>query len=100
MPASSAWSQQLFVYPLDYARASLSSPTNLGVFMPFLDENTFFARLIGAIDLFLIWWLVNLAIGLGVLYKRRTGPIATGFLSVYLVIALVIAAIKTALAGA
>ena len=92
--------QQLFVYPLDYARGSLSSPTNFGVFLPFLDEMTFAARLLGAIDLFLIWWLVNLAIGLGVLYKRRTGPIAVGFLSVYLVIALIIAAIRTAVAGA
>ena len=92
--------QQLFVYPLDYARGSLSSPTNLGVFLPFLDDMTFLARLLGAIDLFLIWWLVNLAIGLGVLYQRRTGPIATGFLSIYLVIALIIAAIKTAVAGA
>lgn len=92
--------QQLFVYPLDYARASMSSPTNLGVFLPFLDENTFPARLLGSIDLFLIWWLVNLAIGLGVLYKRRTGPIAVGFLCVYLVIALIIAGIKTAASGA
>ena len=92
--------QQLFVYPLDYARASLSSPTNLAVFLPFLDENPFPARLLGSIDLFLIWWLVNLAIGLGVLYKRRTGPIAVGFLGVYLAIALIIAVIRTALAGA
>jgi Yip1-like protein len=92
--------QQLFVYPLDYARESMSSPTNLAVFLPFLDENTFPARLLGSIDLFLIWWLVNLAIGLGVLYKRRTGPIAVGFLGVYLAIALIIAGIRTALAGA
>jgi Yip1 domain len=92
--------QQLFVYPLDYARGTLSSPTNLAVFLPFLDENTFPARLLGSIDLFLIWWLVNLAIGLGVLYKRRTGPIAVGFLGVYLAIALIIAGIRTALAGA
>ncbi len=99
-PGVVSLAQQLFVYPLDYARGSLSSPTNLGVFLPFLDETTFPARLLGAIDLFLIWWLVNLAIGLGVLYKRRTGPIATGFLSVYLVIALIIAAIRTAVAGA
>jgi hypothetical protein len=91
--------QQLFVLPLDYARASLSSPTNLAVFLPFLDENTFPARLLGAIDLFLIWWMVNLAIGLGVLYKRRTGPIATGFLGVYLAIALIIAVIKTVASG-
>ena len=33
--------QQLFVLPLDYARETMSSPTNLGVFLPFLDENTF-----------------------------------------------------------
>jgi hypothetical protein len=68
--------------------------------LPFLDENTFPVRLLGAIDLFLIWWLVNLAIGLGVLYKRRTGPIAAGFLTVYLAIALVIAVIKTFASGA
>ena len=60
----------------------------------------FAARLLGSIDLFLIWWIVSLAIGLGVLYKRRTAPIATGFLVVYGAIALTIAAVKTVLAGA
>jgi hypothetical protein len=92
--------QQLFTLPLDYARQSLSSPTNLMVFLPFLDENTFAARLFGSIDLFLIWWSISLAIGLGVLYRKRTVPIATTLLVVYVVIALVIAAVKTALAGA
>ena len=92
--------QQLFVMPLNYVRESLTSPTNLGVFLPFLDENTFAARLFGSIDLFLIWWIANLAIGLGVLYKRRTGPVSVGMLTTYLVIVLVIAAIRTALAGA
>ena len=92
--------QQLFVLPLDYARESLSSPTNFAVFLPFLDENTFAARLLGSIDLFLIWWAMSLAIGLGVLYRRRTGPIATTLIVVYVVIGLVIAGIKTALAGA
>jgi Yip1-like protein len=92
--------QQLFVLPLDYARESLSSPTNLAVFLPFLDENTFVSRMLGSIDLFLIWWSISLAIGLGVLYRRRTGSIATTLLVIYGVIALVIAAVKTALAGA
>ena len=92
--------QQLFIYPLDYARESMSSATNLAVFLPFLDENTFPARLLGGIDLFVIWWMVNLAIGLGVLYKRRTGPIAVGMLAVYLAIALIVAGVKTALSGA
>ena len=92
--------QQLFVLPLDYARETLTSPTNLAVFLPFLDENTFVARLFGGIDLFIIWWMMSLAIGLGVLYKRRTTPIATTMFVVYGVLALALAAIRTALAGA
>jgi hypothetical protein len=92
--------QQLFVLPLDYARQTLTSPTNLAVFLPFLDENTFVARLFGGIDLFIIWWVMSLAIGLGVLYKRRTTPIAATLFVVYGVLALALAAIRTALAGA
>jgi len=91
--------QQLFTLPLDYVRETLSSPTNLAVFLPFLDENSFPARLLGSIDLFVIWWSINLAIGLGVLYRKRTGPIATTLLVIYVTIGLVIAAVKTALAG-
>jgi Yip1 domain len=92
--------QQLFTLPLDYMRETLSSPTNLAVFLPFLDENSFPARLLGSIDLFVIWWSINLAIGLGVLYRKRTSPIATTLLVIYVTIGLVIAAVKTALAGA
>ena len=92
--------QALFGLPLAYARESLSGTTNLGVFVPFLDENSFPARLLGSIDLFVIWWAINVSIGLGVLYRRRTGPIATTLLVIYVVIGLVIAAVKTALAGA
>jgi hypothetical protein len=91
--------QQLFTLPLDYVRETLSSPTNLAVFLPFLDENSFPARLLGSIDLFVIWWSINLAIGLAVLYRKRTGPIATTLLVIYVTIGLVIAAVKTALAG-
>ena len=69
------------------------------MFFPFLDENSFAARMLGSIDLFLIWWMVSLAIGLGVLYRRRTGPIATTLLVVYVTIGLIIAAVKTASSG-
>src|SRR6185436_6664849 len=69
--------QQLFTLPMDYARETLTSPTNLSVFLPFLDESSFAARMLGSIDLFVIWWAINVSIGLGVLYRRRTGPIAT-----------------------
>jgi len=90
----------LFTTPLAYARQTLSSATNLAVFFPFLDDASFAARLLGAIDLIYIWWMVSLSIGLGVLYRRRTGPIATTLLVIYLLIGLAIAAIKTATSGA
>lgn len=90
----------VFMYPVDYAKESLSSPTTLAVFLPFLEEGSFPARLLGSIDLFRIWWIVSLAIGMGVLYKRRTAPIATSLLVLYAVIALSIAAVGVALSGA
>ena len=40
--------QTIFSLPLDYVRETMSSPTNLGVFAPFLEENTFPARLLGS----------------------------------------------------
>jgi hypothetical protein len=92
--------QQFFVLPLDYVRESLTSPTSLTVFLPFLEETSFAARFLGVLDLFIIWWMLNLAIGLGVLYKRRTGPIAAGLFMTYLAIALIIAAVRSALSGA
>ena len=91
---------QIFVTPLNYAKGTISAAANLGVFLPFLDEASFLARFLGSIDLFLIWWLVNLAIGLGVLYKRRTQPVAMGLLAVYIGIALVVASVLTAISGA
>ena len=79
----------LFSAPLDYARETLSSPTSLNAVLPFFEDNTFGARLLGSIDLFVVWWMVSLAIGMGVLYKRRTTPIATTLLAVYVAIATV-----------
>jgi hypothetical protein len=90
----------LFVLPLAYARQTMSSSTSLAVFLPFLDENSFAARFLGAIDLFQIWWLVSLGIGLAVLYRKRTGPIAMSLIAVYVTIGLIVAGVKTALSGA
>jgi hypothetical protein len=89
----------LFTTPLAYARESVSGATNLAVFLPFLDERSFAARMLGAIDLVIVWWMISLAIGLGVLYRKRTAPIATSLLAIYAAIGLIIAVIKTAMSG-
>lgn len=92
--------QQLFVTPLNYARESLSSPANLSVFFPMLDEGGFLAGFLGSIDLFLVWQVVVLAIGLGILYRRPTRSILLGLGTVYLVVAVGIGLVKTLLGAA
>jgi hypothetical protein len=92
--------QQLFVTPLNYARESMSNPTNLSVFFPMLEEGGFLASLLGTIELFTVWWVLVLAIGLGVLYRRPTAPIAWGLFAVYAVVAVAVAAVKAAFGGA
>jgi hypothetical protein len=89
----------LFTLPLNYAKESLSGATNLAVFAPFLDEGSLAARFLGMIDLFLVWWVVVLAIGLAVLYRRRTTPVALSLLGAYVGIAAVIAVVMRAFAG-
>lgn len=91
---------QIFGLPLAYAREKMTGATNLAVFAPFLDETSFAARVLGSVDLFILWWIVSLAIGLGVLYRKRTAPIATTLIVIYVAIGVVIAAIKTAVSGA
>jgi hypothetical protein len=83
--------QQLFVTPLNYFRETLTSATNLSVFLPMLEEGSFAAKFLGTIDLFLIWWVVVLAIGLSVLYRRKVGPILAGLFTVYGIVAVAIA---------
>jgi len=89
---------QLFTVPMNFAQGSMTSKTNLAVFLP-MTEGSFVGRLLGTIDVFLIWQLVLLAIGLGVLYRRRTQPIATTLFVVYGVIALTIAAVMSRFGG-
>lgn len=88
-----------FTGVLNYFRGAVGGATNLGVLLPMLDEKSFVGRLLGMVDLFIVWWLIALAIGLGVLYRRRTQPIAAGLFACYAVIALVAAAVLSRLGG-
>ena len=90
---------QLFTVPMNYARGVMTSATNLAVLMPFVPEESFLGRLLGTIDLFLVWQLIVLAIGLGVLYRKRTQPIAISLFVVYGLIALIIATVRSSFGG-
>ena len=88
---------QLISAPINYVREQVSSPLRLNALVPMFDEETFVGMLLGSIDLLIIWWLVSLAIGVGVLYKRRTGPIMTSFIGLYLGLVLIVTGIRLAL---
>jgi Yip1 domain len=89
--------QQLFTGPLNYFRGAVTSATNLAVLLPMVDSKSFLGRVLAGTDLFLIWRLLVLAIGLAVLYKRRTQPIAITLLAIYAVIVLGFAAVMSSL---
>ena len=53
---------------------------------------------LGVIDLFVIWWIVVLAIGMSVLYRRSARRLAVMFLGAYIALAAILA-VAMALAG-
>jgi hypothetical protein len=82
---------QLFTGPINYFRGAVGSATNLTALLPMLDDKSFAGKLAGAVDIFIIWWVIVLAIGLAVLYRRKTQPIATTLFAIYACIAVAIA---------
>jgi hypothetical protein len=90
----------VFSGAVNYFRGSTGSVANLGALLPMLSDKSFLAHLLGMVDVFLIWYVIVLAIGLAVLYRRRTQPIAISLLTVYAVIAIAVALIKSRVGGA
>jgi hypothetical protein len=83
---------QMFTGPINYFRGAVTSATSLGALLPMLDDQSFAGRLAGMLDIFIVWWLLVLAMGLAVLYRRRTQPIAITLYGIYAVIIVAIAA--------
>jgi hypothetical protein len=84
---------------LNYVRGSMVTVTSLAGLGQLFPEHSFLANLMGNIDLWWFWWFTVLAIGLGVLYRRRTAPIFMSLAAVYLFFSVIGAALKTAFAG-
>ena len=69
--------------PINYARESLGGATSLAMLFPGLGDGTFAARLFGALDIFVIWWVLLVAVGLGKLYQTRALSIARWLFGAY-----------------
>ncbi len=75
--------------PVMYIKGTMSSmgPFNLAALVPMLEEKSFLVQFLGFIDPFRVWSIIVTAIGLGVLYKRKSSNIAIALLVVYALIA-------------
>lgn len=90
----------IFSGTINYFRGAQGGVANLGALLPMISDTSFLGHLLGMIDIFTIWTVIVLAIGLAVLYRRRTTPIAISLLCLYGVIAIAIALVKTRLGAA
>jgi hypothetical protein len=92
--------RQLIAAPLTYMRETMASPLTLNMFFTLLDEGSLLARFAGMIDLFVIWWIVVLAIGVSVLCRRPVQRLATAFVGAYLLLAALVALMAATIGGA
>lgn len=81
---------------LIFLKGSLTANTTLAAFLPFLEESSFLYKLLQGFDLFVIWQLAVLSIGMGMLSKVGTRKAATAIFSAFFVVVLVIAGIRQA----
>lgn len=86
--------------PINYMKGSMTGATSLSVLFPMLDESSFAARLLGMIDLFIVWYVIVLSIGLAVLYRRKTKSVAMVLFGIYAVIAIGVALFQSSRGGA
>lgn len=84
--------REVVAAPINYFREAVSSPTTLVQLFPVTNAASPVARLLGLIDLFLLWWLAVLASGLSALYGRRTARVATMLFGVYFGAVVILAA--------
>ena len=83
--------RQIIAAPVGYLRESTTTATTLGGWFSTLDEASPVARFLGALDVFVIWWAIVLAIGVAVLYRRRARTMVITFVGVYAALALLLA---------
>ena len=92
--------QQIVATPVHYAYESLTSPTNVAGILRLFDEGTWPARLFGTIDVFGLWWMWLLSVGLAAATAKPARRYLWRLLAVYVGVAALVAAVFAALGGA
>ncbi len=90
--------RQLVVMPINYVTETLTSPVTLSQLLSGFDESAPLARVLGAVDLFVAWWALVLAIGAAGFAQRHIRVFALAFAGLYVAVALILALVM-AMAG-
>ena len=85
--------QQVVAAPFHYVNESLTSPTNIAGVLRVFNEGSVPARLFGTIDVFGLWWVWLLAVGLAAATGRPARRYIWRLLAVYLGMAAIVAAV-------
>ena len=91
--------QQVVFTPLHYAYESLTSPTNVAGLLRLFDEGSWPQRLLGAVDVFGLWWMWLLAVGVAAATGRPARRYVWKLLAVYVGVAMIVAAVFAVLGG-
>src|SRR5688572_2274043 len=91
--------QQVVATPLHYAYESLTSPTNVAGLLRLFDEGSWPQRLLGTIDVFGLWWMWLMSVGVAAATGRQVRRYIWKLLAVYVGIAAIVAAVFAVLGG-
>jgi len=91
--------QQIVATPVHYTYESLTSPTSVAGILRVFDEGTWPARLFGTIDVFGLWWMWLLSVGLAAATAKPARRYMWRLLAVYVGMAAVVAAGVAVLGG-
>ena len=80
-------------------RITAGGPFNLGAAVPMLNEGSPLSTLLTSTSIFTIWGLIITAIGLAVLYRRKSPNIAIGLIVAYMAIAYTIISVVGSMFG-
>jgi hypothetical protein len=82
---------------LIFLKGNLRSSTALSAFLPFLEESSFLYKVFQGFDVFLLWQLGVLSVGMGVIQQTGTRKAAIAIFSVFVTIVLILAGIRQAM---
>ena len=85
--------QQVVATPVHYLYESLTSPTNVAGIVRVFDEGTWPARVFGTIDVFGVWWMWLLSVGLAAATAGSARRYLLRLTAVYVGVAAVVAAV-------